>query len=39
MFASLMVHEWATPLNMSAPIAGILTIGGFMGYLSLSRKY
>ena len=39
MLASLMVHEWATPLNMSAPIAGILTIGGFMGYFSLSRKF
>ncbi len=39
MLASLMVHEWATPLNMSAPIAGILTIGGFMGYYSLSRKF
>ena len=30
MLASLMVHEWATPLNLSAPIAGILTIGGFL---------
>ena len=39
MLASLMVHEWATPLNLSAPIAGILTIGGFMGYYSLSRKF
>ena len=39
MLASLMVHDWATPLNMSAPIAGILTIGGFMGYYSLSRKF
>ena len=39
MLASLMVHDWATPLNLSAPIAGILTIGGFMGYYSLSRKF
>tara|TARA_B100001113_G_C20771362_1_gene475442 strand:+ start:86 stop:247 length:162 start_codon:yes stop_codon:yes gene_type:complete len=39
MLASLMVHSWATPLNLSAPIAGILTIGGFMGYYSLSRKF
>ena len=39
MLASLMVHEWATPLNLSAPIAGIITIGGFMGYYSLSRKF
>ena len=39
MLASVMVHEWATPLSLSAPVWGILGIGAFMGYYSLSRKF
>ena len=39
MIASLMVHDWATPLNLTAPVWGILGIGAYMGYWSLARKW
>tara|TARA_Y100001968_G_C18783804_1_gene447941 strand:+ start:409 stop:528 length:120 start_codon:yes stop_codon:yes gene_type:complete len=38
MIASLMVHEWATPLNMSAPVAGLLTAAGYICYWRIAIR-